>query len=327
MTTHTQADFVIPCSQEQAKAALSALSKLMIGDHNVIHPIISVPDPSTLNTEDKIIHHAYLNAPIHDTSPAEESKWDSIRSIHFDFEADICHTGLEVWDSIHISIQDAVVFTQAVLKAFDLELMIPIECGIVSDRNGENIHGGQACVVTKEFFRLSSTSCFIQREMDAFKCAEKYYLCQFTETQGDHSYNTRLLMICKNGQCPTTRFESILRSYRGKGQMEGTNTFRYKCGSTASAAEIRELTPADFDVLNKFMSPNSTGLSSMADFTDKVIEMRKEALNLTECDRETLEKIALECCPRDGYYELGDCIDSIPDSQLISMIDDWVENE
>jgi len=37
-------------------------------------------------------------------------------------------------------------------------------------------------------------------------------------------------------------------------------------------------------------------------------------------DREELEKRALDCCPTEDFYELGDCIEAVSDAVLIEII-------
>jgi hypothetical protein len=124
LTTHvafkTLVYFVIPCSTEQANIAINALKSVSGELSGHTQSIISQTNTEEGCTKEKIIRHCFFNHP-------DQPEPESTNELEWDFNVEVCNEGLWIYTDESINTEQAAVFTQAVLLAFNLPSLIEIK--------------------------------------------------------------------------------------------------------------------------------------------------------------------------------------------------------
>lgn len=243
----TQASFIIPCASDQAETAIEALQHIDDQFDEYAGVAISKSDEDLLRAEEKILRHCFINHPEqNDNSPNYDLCWS--------FNVKTCEGGLWVYADENINTEEAAIFTQAVLVAFDLPSLVEIQASHTCSKSRVNAFVGHACVVSKDFIRWDNSYSFLDSERKAHTSSERYFVCDITEVNGEFEYSSHFLMKCSGEDDPEQRLDEIFVNYRGDGDKESDSFVWYDSGTAAKNPQMAEITPYEFNVMKAHLS-------------------------------------------------------------------------
>lgn len=243
---YTEASFIIPCSAEQATTAVQVMGHLRDEESELVELAINKSDTDEFTPEETIIRHCFFSHPDQDASY-------SVKELDWSFSLETHSDGLWVYTDETINTEQAAIFTQAVLRAFDLPSLVEIEAAHTCSKQRTDAFGGHACVVTKDFIRWDGLYEFLEAESKAHSGQEKYFLCHITEVNGEYEYTSHFLMKCTGNEDPEKRLDSIFVGYRDQGDKEGDDFVWYPDGLAAKDPCMTEIPPLEFKIMQRHL--------------------------------------------------------------------------
>lgn len=244
---YTEASFVIPCTADQAAIAINSLDHITDQFTDYADLAVFKADSEKLSPEELFIRHCFFNHP-------EQEPDNSIKNLSWEFAVEPTGEGLWVHADESINTEHAALFTQAVLKAFDLHSLVVIEAAHTCSKARTDAFGGHACVVSKDFIRWDGLADFVNAEIKAHESGERFYMCEITEVNGEYEYPCRFLMKCSVEDDPEERLNDIFVNYRGEGDKESDDFVWYCDGTAAKNPCMNEITPYEFKVMQSHLS-------------------------------------------------------------------------
>ncbi len=230
--------FQIPCSKKQADIILEAFNASDSGCANNLEDT-----PANKRTYlNPILEQPQVNRAL---SGAEFSSWG--------FEVTAAEDGVTFYAKDNFDINLAATFTQAVLIALDLDVLIQIAQIGTGDTPLEIASGTRACVVTKELITIRDIGSFFEEEEQAFNDGDKYFECSITELNMGSSYEGKFLMPCSKDQIPEERLASIFLEFGGEGTLVSKNYVRYPDGLAATDPSMRQISISDYYVASTIL--------------------------------------------------------------------------
>jgi len=159
---YTEASFIIPCSDEQAEIAIAALNQVAFDVTELGLSVVAKSKDAEFTPMEKIVRHYFFNHPDQDLE-------NLTGELYCGFDIDEVREGLWIYTDESINTEHAAIFTQAVLKTFDLPYLVPILAAHTCSKPRLDAFGGHACVVTKDYIHWHSLEEFIDEEIEAHK--------------------------------------------------------------------------------------------------------------------------------------------------------------
>ncbi|MDI5832579.1 hypothetical protein OCF84_21335 (plasmid) [Shewanella xiamenensis] len=245
---YTEASFIIPCNSAQAAIAINSLVHITDQFSDFAELAVFKADSEKLSPEELIIRHCFFNHP-------EQEKDNSLKELPWAFDVKPSEDGLWVHANESMNTEHAAVFTQALLNAFNLPSLVVIEAAHTCSKASTFAFGGHACVVSKDFIRWHGLTDFVNAEMDAHRDGERFYMCMFTEVNGETENINRFLMKCSTEDDPEKRLDYIFVNNRGAGGEKESDDFVWYCdGTAAKNPHMNEITPYEFKAIEKYFS-------------------------------------------------------------------------
>lgn len=242
---YTEASFIIPCSAVQAEEAMEAFQHIDGECSDFAKQIIAKNNDDIFEPEDLIIRECFQHHP---------DREDDGYSLGWDFSVEAVSDGLWIHTDESINTEHAAIFTQAVLRAFDLPCLVEILAAHTCSKQRTDAFGGHACVVTKDNIRWADFHDFMEAERKSHTGNERYFMCDITEVNGEYEYTSQFLMKCSGQDDPEHRLDEIFVSYRGDGDKESDSFVWYDCGTAAKNPNMNEITPYEFKVMQAHLS-------------------------------------------------------------------------
>lgn len=242
-----KASFIIPCNADQSAIAIKSLEHIRDQATDYANTNLSKSGSEDLSPEERITHHCFFNHP-------EQESNDAMGGLDWKFAVEPAEEGLWVYADNSINTEHAAIFTQAVLKAFDIPSLVVIEAAHTCDQDKVDGFGGHACVVSKDFIRWGGLADFINTETKAHEGGERFYMCEITEVNGEYEYPRIFLMKCSAEDDPEDRLDDVFANHRGGGEQEGADFIWYSDGTSAKDPCMKEITPYEFKVMESHLS-------------------------------------------------------------------------
>jgi len=246
---YTLASFQIPCTPDQAEIALEGLG-MVDGwelDRSLLEPLMKDGD-SDLSAKEIIAKHCMENHPDYDyfvQKQTDELEWQ--------FYASADDDGIWIRHDESINTEHAAIFTQAVLKAFDLPNMVEIKAAHTCGKPRLDAFGGHAAVVTKDGISWCSLHDFLEKERTAHERGNRFFFCTLTKVNGQYEYDSHFLMQCGADEDADAKLEHIMIGYRGEGKMTEDGYVECGDGMQVNFKGMTEIDPVAFATMNRFL--------------------------------------------------------------------------
>lgn len=240
--------FIIPCTQEQAEIALRALCGISGELDEDATDAISKPESDDLDAEERIVRHCYFNH-------SEQSCTNDVTELEWRFVAEKNPAGIWVYSTDSFNPSDASVFSQAVLRAFDLPDLVEINVAHISTRLRVNCCGGSAFAVTKDTIRELCTTDFLYQERLAVLGKERYFIGKVAEVNGGYQHQSQFIYKVVGEQCQDARFREIMLAFHDEGRVSGDDAdmVTFPGGISAVKVSLEELPPNDFMAMAQYL--------------------------------------------------------------------------
>lgn len=175
---YTLASFIIECNSDQVSVSSDALNILlnMEDDGEELIKSILVKNISDLTPQEAIVKHCFLN---HSDQNSNQSNYEL--SWGFDFTPD--EYGIWIAHSESINIDEAALFTQSVLRAFDISNQVLISYACTCDRPRIDAFSGGYCIVTKDEIAHDPSLLFLSSTQTAYENKSRYYIHKTKPTE------------------------------------------------------------------------------------------------------------------------------------------------
>ena len=246
----TLASFTIPCSRQQAEVALASLTSLR--EEAKLIPLSG--EQADHPPEAIIINHCLSNHPEFPVLNKEQAPgWEFICSVVDD--------GLWIRSDESINTREAAIFTQSVLLAFELNILVEIQASHVSRKDRADSYGGHACTVTRDKIQFFNFSGDIEAEKMAFETNSRFYFCSVNESNGPNEYKDRFLMKCSNSSNAYEEFKRIASNLFGKVDAGEDDTDHLASSELVNGYQFKEIEPSEFQTLQRFLTVREGTLS------------------------------------------------------------------
>ncbi len=201
-----------------------------------------------LTPTESILTHCCENHP--EAGAGFSLGWDFDLSIEEEID------GFFIAPDDDINTEHAALFTQAVLKAFDLDVQIPILASHTCSRHEVGAYGGHACVITKDKIAWAGLLDFVEAEKRAHARGERYFACSQTTRINEYLFKEHYLMVCDVEADPEACHEYIFTNWRSDGEVIDGEA-EYADGCFGSDAWMEEISSLEFERLKMFIPVTS----------------------------------------------------------------------
>lgn len=247
---YTQASFIIPCAKSKAVNALHALNYLEEAPSAYIDSVLKKSDSEMQQNGfiDKIIQFCIMNHPDQTNAinkPLTDFDWN--------FNAELSSEGLWIYGEESINTEHAAIFTQAVLKTFDLPILVCISAAHSCSRNRLDGFGGHGVAVTKEFIHWYSLDDLLEAESHAIQNSERFFICKLTEVNQGRETESQFLIQGRHGLDTNEFVEHRLSQRYGQGLKSPDKLIWFPGPRAFRRPQITEITPNDYRVMNQYL--------------------------------------------------------------------------
>ncbi|MCJ8646102.1 hypothetical protein MWG84_00640 [Escherichia coli] len=250
---YTQASFIIPCTQEQAKMAQEAITFVTEAEIAEGERLLDKPLKDCSLTE-KLILSIIENHPEYD--PSEPSFGQpSCPDCNYEllFATEVTSSGLAVFHGETIDLDHAICLTTAVLSVFDISEMVTITAAFTCSKSRTDEFGGMTILVTKDTHYYQDGCQFSRLMNEAHKAGIQYALCKVTHYHGESSYVASYVLSCDVADSAQEVVNKRLKACAGKEPEDGIYILCEEDNTSLSVELVTELSPLDYDKLSKLL--------------------------------------------------------------------------
>jgi len=253
---YSEAAFIIPLKSDLADMALRALA---IFDGEIPEQFLSkcaldeeriseLPPFEQLVTRLIKMHPDYVGTVA--------LKGNALHELVWSFRTEKQDDGLLLTHEDTFNADHAAAFTEAILKTFDLDLVVTFEVAHLASKPLLDAYGGLGVAVTKDGARYAGTYDFTIAEQDAVANKERYYQGNLVEVNGEYEYGSEFLFVCRDGEDPDKKFDDIMIDFRGDGEFTDENHYYVQTsdGLAIKKGGFQRIPPAEFKVLKKYLA-------------------------------------------------------------------------
>jgi len=253
---YSEAAFVIPLKSDLADMALRALA---IFDGEISEQFLSkcaldeeriaeLPPFEQLVTRLIKTHPDYVGTVALKSNALHELVWS--------FRTEKQDDGLLLTHGDTFNADHAAAFTEAILKTFDLDLLITFEVAHLASKPLLDAYGGLGVAVTKNATRYAGTYDFTIAEQDAVANKECYYQGSLVEVNGEYEYRSEFLFVCRQDEDPDKKFDDIMLGFRGDGEFTDEDHYSVTTSDGLGVKKVgfQCVPPAEFKVLKKYLA-------------------------------------------------------------------------